>query len=80
MSYPVETDVIRRVQNEDGETLDIRPWPDAPIAVALMNSGGDKSEAYFGKLELALSPKFARQIGQALINCANEIEYESKDP
>lgn len=79
MSYPIVTDTIRRVQNEDGETLDIRPWPEAPIAVALMNSG-DKSEAYFGKLELALNPKFARQVGQALINCANEIEYEPTDP
>lgn len=79
MSYPVETDTIRRVQNEDGYTLDIRPWPDAPdTTVALMNSSSNTSKKYFGTIEVVMNTEFARQIGEALIQCADELD-ESKN-
>lgn len=78
MSYPIATDVIRRTQNKDGKCLDVRPWPEAPEAVALMNS--DKaSEEYFGRIELAMSTESARQLGRALIACAEEIERAQND-
>lgn len=79
MSYEVATDKIHRVQNEDGATIDVRPWPDAPTSVAIMNSGQNSKE-YFGDMsEFAMSTEFARAIGYALIGCANEIDGEIGD-
>ena len=73
MNYPIVTDIIHRIQNDQGKCIDVRPWPEAPSCVALMNSNKDSQE-YFGNLELAMDTKFARHIGQALIACADEIE------
>jgi len=77
MKYPIITDTIRRIQNDEGMTLDVRPWPDSPTnSVAIMNSD-EWSEEWFGKIELPMDTQFARLLGEALIKCANEIE-ESK--
>lgn len=75
MTYPITTDTIRRVQNREGQCLDIRPWPDAPDSVALMSVDA-RSADYFGRLELAMDPEFARAIGRALIACADDIDRD----
>jgi hypothetical protein len=75
MSYPIVTDIIRRVQNEDGIMLDVRPNPEAPeFGVVLTNRGDKDSEEYSGKVDIAFSTEYAKEIGQALIDCAREIE------
>ena len=51
-----ETDVIRQVYDEAGNFLTIRPWADGPDSVCLQTVGKDNQE-YFGKLEIAMSPK-----------------------
>ena len=70
--YEVVTDIIRRIQNKDGRSLDIRPWPDAPDCVAIMAEGGENKE-WFGQVELSMDADFARQVGEAIIACADEI-------
>lgn len=72
-----ETDVIRQVYNEAGDFLTIRPWADGPNSVCLQTVGKD-NQGYFGKFEIAMSPKMARELGTALINCSFEVErYET---
>lgn len=68
-----ETDVIRQVYNEAGDFLTIRPWADGPDYVCLQTVGKD-NQGYFGKFEIAMSPKMARELGTALINCSFEVE------
>lgn len=74
--YEVITDTIRRTQNSEGRTIDVRPWPDAPNFVQLVTEGEDNIK-YFGEIELPMEPEFARKIGEALIACANEIDISS---
>ena len=74
MSYPIETDTIRRVHDKKGMALDVHPWPEDPSAVALGNANRN-SVYYFGRIDLAMDTEFARQIGLALIACADEIDY-----
>lgn len=73
MSYPICTDKIYRIQNEEGRTLDVRPSPDGPDFVALMVVG-EENEDWFGKLNLPMCPEFARQLGKALIECSKDVE------
>ena len=72
MTYPIASDTIRRIQNEEGLSLDVRPWPDGPDWVALM-AEGDKNEQWFGKVNIAMKPEFAKLLGEALIKCADEL-------
>ena len=72
-----ETDIIRQVYDEEGHFLTIRPWADSPNSVCLQTAGKDNQE-YFGKFEVAMSPRMARELGVALINCSFEVErYET---
>ena len=75
--YPAKTDVIRRVQNNDGEKLDICPWHDDRSLVVLKNSDPESAK-YLGNIELFMFPAFAREIGKALIACADEIEAQGE--
>ena len=68
-----ETDVIRQVYDEAGSFLTIRPWADSPNSVCLQTVGKNNQE-YFGKFEVVMSPKMARELGVALINCSFEVE------
>ena len=68
-----ETDVIRQVYDEAGNFLTIRPWADGPDSVCLQTVGKNNQE-YFGKVEVAMTPKMARELGTALINCSIEVE------
>lgn len=67
-----ETDVIRQVYNETGNFLTIRPWAESPDSVCLQTVGKNNQEN-FGKFEVAMSPKMARELGVALINCSIEV-------
>lgn len=77
MTYPVACDTIRRIQNEDGMCLDVRPWPESPDVIALMNSN-ESSREYFGNIEISMSPEFARELGLALLKCADEIKFKEQ--
>lgn len=73
MSYPISCDTIRRIQNNEGQTLDVRPSPDAPDSwVSIMTNGKDGNE-WFGFNEISMKPEFARLLGEALIKCADEL-------
>lgn len=76
-----ETDVIRQVYDEAGNFLTVRPWArpynDSPESICLQTVGKDNQE-YFGKVEVAMTPAMARELGVALINCSLEVErYEA---
>ena len=68
-----ETDIIKQVYDEAGNFLTIRPWADVPYSVCLQTVGKNNQE-YFGKVEVAMTPKMARELGTALINCSIEVE------
>lgn len=72
MKYPIVSDTIRRIQNEEGKTIDVRPWPDAPEWVALIVEGKENEE-WFGQVNIGMKPEFARLLGEALVKCANEL-------
>ena len=67
-----ETEVIRQVYDEEGHFLTIRPWADGPNSVCFQTVGKDNQE-YFGKFEVVVTPKMARELGTALINCSIEV-------
>lgn len=67
-----ETDVIRQVYDKAGNFLTIRPWADGPDSVCLQTVGKNNQE-HFGIIEVAMSPKMARELGIALINCSIEV-------
>ena len=68
-----ETDIIRQVYCEDGHFLTVRPWVEVPTAVCLQTVGKE-NQKYFGNYETAMSPKMARELGRALIACADDID------
>lgn len=65
-----ETEVIRRVHT-DGHCIEVGEWPDAPDHLELRTSG-EKNVEYFGRLNLAMTPDFAMQLGRALVAAATE--------
>ena len=71
-----ETDVIRQVYDEAGNFLTIRPWArpynDSPESICLQTVGKNNQE-HFGIVEVAMTPKMARELGTALINCSIEV-------
>ena len=69
----VKTDTLRKIWNEEFECLIVAPYPDNHSEVGIMADGA-KSEAYFGRIDLPMSPNFARHLAAALIACANEVE------
>ena len=73
----IETDIIRQVYDEDGNFIQIRPFPDAPQVPCIMTVKGAASEDYFGRIYVSFSPKFAIAVGKALIACAMELENKS---
>lgn len=72
-----ETDIIRHVYDDKGNYLIVRPWPDAPDIPVIMTD--EISKEHFGLLNLLLpSTDFARALGNALINCANELDEQNR--
>lgn len=69
-----ETDIIHQVYDESGNFLQIRPWPDEASLVVLNTVKHKGSEGFFGVTELVMAPEFAREVANALISCAQEIE------
>lgn len=69
-----ETDIIHQVYDENGHFLQVRPWVDDAGAVALQTINHKHSQEMFGLIELTMTPDFAREIAQALIRCADEVE------
>jgi hypothetical protein len=74
----IATKVIRQVYDDGGKYLTVQPWPESPSAVGLMSVGKENQE-YWGDNEIVMSPEFARQLGKALIACADEIECNFKN-
>lgn len=70
------TEVVRRVyaENERGLFLEVREWGEVP-GFLVIDAPGEKNEEWFGKqFHYAMSPTFARALGEALIASANEQE------
>ncbi len=71
---PYFTEHIIKVYGDVEEAfIEVGPDTDVPgIIVLSTNSPG--SQEYYGKVRLALMPKLARLLGEALIKMANEYE------
>ena len=68
---------IKEQRYKKGSFLTIGPWADNPNFVCLQTAGKNNQD-YFGKFEVIMSPKMARELGVALINCSFEVErYET---
>jgi len=68
-----EVDDVKRlyVKNENGACLEICPNPDAPDFGIVLHSPDKKSEEWFGKVNLILSPDECRTLGSALVEYAD---------
>lgn len=64
------TEIIRRV-HFDGVCLEVGECPDNPDWLRLETVGED-NVAYFGEINLNMSPSFALQLGSALVAAAIE--------
>lgn len=68
------TDVIRRVFDEEGNFIEVGPWPDAPEnTLELRTINDDNSDGFFGKVNVTLNPHHAHALGKALVAAAEEI-------
>lgn len=66
------TEVIRRVwYKEEGVCLEIGDYAEAPTSLEV-RTVDDDSKRWFGDLSLAISPEYAKQLGQALIDAAKD--------
>jgi hypothetical protein len=66
-------EVHRKVFDEEGHFLTIRPSADFPEGSVMLYAETSEEE-YFGVIRLDLPAGFMRKIGEALIACANELE------
>lgn len=66
----VVTDVVRRIWTEQ-VAIDVQP---DEVEMVLVQTKDKEAEEYFGKIEFRLAPEVARALGQAMIDCANELE------
>lgn len=67
-----ETDIVRFVYNEDGKFITVRPWEEGPTFVCI-ETQGDENTTWFGEFNVAMTPKFAEELGKALIECSREV-------
>ena len=74
--FNIGTEVILRVQNRDGISLDVVPG-DIPNIVVVKNTD-QISEDYYGPINFGMEPELARHLGRALLNCADEVEGYNK--
>lgn len=78
MANDITLETIRRIQNSDGEMIDVKPYPEGPEWVFICNTD-ETSKEYFGEINLIMEPKFARLLAEALLKCADEVEkYETR--
>lgn len=73
-----EIDVIRRVfgPETDSNFIEVGPWADSPSDTLELRTTGECAD-WFGGINLTMSPEFARALGKALIDSANEINPET---
>lgn len=77
MNKPV-TDILRRVfEGGEGASILVQPCEDG-LLVGVKTYDDDTSKDYFGKVDFEFGPDMARAIGQAMIECANEIDGQGK--
>jgi hypothetical protein len=70
---PSFTDIIYRVYDDNGtHFVEVGPWAEAMKTVELRTHG--ESAAYFGCIQLTLSPNHARQLAEALVQAADNVE------
>lgn len=66
--------MIRRVFDEygDGACLEVGPWPDAPDTALEIRTVSDDSVKYYGKVNITISRKCAKALGEALIAASQD--------
>lgn len=70
---PSFTDIIYRVYDDTGNRfVEVGPWAEAMKTVELRTYGA--SAEYFGRISLALKPQHARELAQALVQAADNVE------
>lgn len=67
-TIPVTTEIVRRVHCPEA-FLEVGEWPESPDAVELRSTGA-QNISYFGQINLTMTPQFALQLGQALVQAA----------
>lgn len=69
-------DTLRRIYEEGGKNfLEVAPWPEVPGFVVL-RTVGQENEDHYGRLELSMTPEFARMLAGALEHAANEADRD----
>ena len=66
-------DVVRHIGISGDPPLSVRICPDYLEAV-LLSTESQESKEWYGYIDLPMKPDLARNLGQALIDCANEID------
>jgi hypothetical protein len=68
-------DVIRLfVTGEKGEHLELCPDPDAPDFGVLLHTPDEKSQKFFGSINLILSPDECKTLGDALVEFSSKFK------
>jgi len=75
MSFSVKKKIEFIVDNENGERLELCPYPEAPEMGLILHTPDRKSEEWFGgPINLIMSPEEAQVIGESLIQMSKLFE------
>jgi len=67
------TEVVRHIYCESQQYIIVGPEDFTSVCIKTV---GEKNQKHFGKYKTVISPKMARELGNALISCANEIDRD----
>jgi hypothetical protein len=68
-------EVVRRAWEEkEGVALEVGDFGGNPDYLCLRTNNDPQSKAWFGPLEISMTSAFARDLGRALIACADDKE------
>lgn len=73
-----ETDTIYQIYDEQGNFIQVRPYPDSPDSPCLMTVPSPYSDGFYGKLNVTFTVDFAVELAQALLSCAKDIRKRNK--
>lgn len=69
-----ETEIVRKVyDNDHGEAITVSPSPDFPGNVIVYVE--EKHQAHFGAFRLDLPSEMMKQLGQAILDAAEEASH-----
>ena len=74
MSDKVTTEIAYKVWDDnEGVALEVGPFADGGDWITIKPTD-NKSESFYGKVDLSLPAEVAKQLGHALIKCAEDVK------